>query len=587
MTDNEWMTGFRLATRLYYMNGNLDIPDDAVTKGGYKIGEWIKYTRENVDKLSSFDINNLTSYGMIWSSNRGLHDQFGKMMKKLMKCNKTENGKIPWSEIEKDAQLKKWANLMINGRRECDNAVITLREVDMMSDEGFPWGENWPDKLNEERTWVSKNSYVAQAIRQQCMQIVGNKKVLKEAVINQYKQAGMVLAPVDKNNNKENNDNIKIVEIDKSNWQNRLLNKYLGIDKEKVSNEDKIEYLALIRKSTKTEKEKNFLLMLNDGYDGEAAWIVGDNYSSEIPPSVNTIIRLLNKWVEYGTKTRIDIKNCDLSEYEAQNGMTISSLMNMLVKLTDDEDIILVKNELDIKLYIRYIQELSNKQEKEFKCSEEPDNCIDVTDKSEDKEAVEENVSIEDKKEPEIKADWTVKKPRVWFNKFDDELRQARKKYDITPNTKEEAEELGCVVLTDMIPQAYDNRDRLESKVFRARLRENGFFFIENSSDDILELRKAFNKFLKEIGDRYYGKLESPQARLIVRLLVKVKALGETDAEILKELDKVLTEDFAEYREFIGVYNNIMENGTVDDKDIARRIKNCIPLVLKSKKMRA
>ena len=45
MTDSEWMLGFSIATRLYYTNGNLDIPEDAVTNGGYKIGEWIKYDR--------------------------------------------------------------------------------------------------------------------------------------------------------------------------------------------------------------------------------------------------------------------------------------------------------------------------------------------------------------------------------------------------------------------------------------------------------------------------------------------------------------------------------------------------------------
>lgn len=557
MTDSEWMVGFSIATRIYYSNGNLDIPDDAVTKGGYKIGEWIKYTREHVNQISSFDINNLASYGFIWGTSRGIHNQFHVMYNKLSKLERTEKGIIKLSAMKEDPDLMRWVAMIIEGRKACDNAVITLREIEMLTSIGFPWGDKWPTRQAEESAWVSKNSYAAQAIRDEAMRLASSPKRFMEVP----KPEPVVETQT------------KIVEVDNSTWQERLLRVYLGLAKDEITGKDKLAYLALLRKNSKSESEKNFLRMLNNGVDGEAAWVLGIDNSAEIKPTVKDAIPLLNKWAESEIEAGTDIRTCDLSPYRVENGWQVTALMGLLYNTKSPRDKKLIKDTLNDVLYLRYLDVIeANKQAKKKETAKKVKKAEPTKEKQVEKKAESDS--------------WTVKKPRDWFKMFTYELESEAKNSDIVPNNIDEAALAHNDRLVKLIREAYENKSKLMGKLYINNLRECSFFFIEKSTEDIDKLRKYYKLLMEKFGIRAYSKVESEHSKQIVNLLKEIRTTAVDDG-VLDQIGDLLEMDFADYQGFMKVYKHIMKNGNADEIKIAQEIKRSIPLAMKSKKIRA
>lgn len=560
MTDSEWMLGFSIATRLYYTNGNLDIPEDAVTNGGYKIGEWIKYTRENVDKISAFDINNLASYGFIWGKSRGIHKSFSRMCKKLQTLKKNENGIISLAAIKDDPELVKWVNMIVEGRKACDNAVITLREIEILTSIGFPWGDKWPYRQVEESAWVSKNSMVALAIRNEAMRLAGNNKRSIEIP----KTEPIV--------------ETKVVQIDNSVWQDRLLRVYLGIDKCGVSSDDRLQYLSLLKKDNKSEQEKNFLKMLNNGKAGEAAWIVGKVGSVDFPSTVKEVIPILNNWADSEIKLGTNLRTCDLSKCSVENGWSVEPLMDIIYKAKNEVDKRLIKHTLNATLYLRYL----DVTDKKTKSKAEKTKAKKSVKKAEQKVAH----ALEETKKEKLDNSWTVKKPRDWFKMFTCELERAGKDNVIVPNNVDEAALIHNDRLVELITEAYENRNKLMGKLYINNLREYGFFFIEKSTDDIDKLRRYYKLLMERFGIRAYSKIDSKHSRQIVSLLNDLKTTN-VDEEIINNISNLLEMDFDEYDDFMKVYKHILANGKADEIEIAQEIRRSIPLAMKSKKIRA
>lgn len=569
MTDSEWMLGFSIATRLYYTNGNLDIPEDAVTNGGYKIGEWIKYTRENVDKISAFDINNLASYGFIWGKSRGIHKSFSRMCKKLQTLKKNENGIISLTAIKDDPELVKWVNMIVEGRKACDNAVITLREIEILTSIGFPWGDKWPYRQVEESAWVSKNSMVALAIRNEAMRLAGNNKRSIEIP----KTEPIV--------------ETKVVQVDNSVWQDRLLRIYLGIDKCEVSSEDKLQYLLLLKKDIKSEQEKNFLKMLNNGKAGEAAWIVGKVGSIDFPSTVKEVIPILNNWADSEIKLGTNLRTYDLSKCSVENGWSVEPLMDIIYKAKNEVDKRLIKHTLNATLYLRYLDVTEASTDKKTKSKAEKPKAEKTKAKKSVKKA-EQKVApaLEETKKEKLANGWTVKKPRDWFKMLTCELERAGKDTVIVPNNVDEAALIHNDRLVELITEAYENRNKLMGKLYINNLREYGFFFIEKSTDDIDKLRRYYKLLMERFGIRAYSKIESKHSRQIVSLLNDLKTTN-VDEEIINNISNLLEMDFDEYDDFMKVYKQILANGKADEIEIAQEIRRSIPLAMKSKKIRA
>lgn len=569
MTDSEWMLGFSIATRLYYTNGNLDIPEDAVTNGGYKIGEWIKYTRENVDKISAFDINNLASYGFIWGKSRGIHKSFSRMCKKLQTLKKNENGIISLAAIKDDPELVKWVNMIVEGRKACDNAVITLREIEILTSIGFPWGDKWPYRPAEESAWVSKNSMAALAIRNEAMRLAGNNKRSIEIP----KTEPIV--------------ETKVVQVDNSVWQDRLLRVYLGIDKCGVSSDDRLQYLSLLKKDNKSEQEKNFLKMLNNGKAGEAAWIVGKVGSVDFPSTVKEVIPILNNWADSEIKLGTNLRTCDLSKCSVENGWSVEPLMDIIYKAKNEVDKRLIKHTLNATLYLRYLDVTEASTDKKTKSKAEKPKAEKTKAKKSVKKA-EQKVApaLEETKKEKLANGWTVKKPRDWFKMFTCELERAGKDNVIVPNNVDEAALIHNDRLVELITEAYENRNKLMGKLYINNLREYGFFFIEKSTDDIDKLRRYYKLLMERFGIRDYSKIDSKHSRQIVSLLNDLKTTN-VDEEIINNISNLLEMDFDEYDDFMKVYKHILANGKADEIEIAQEIRRSIPLAMKSKKIRA
>ena len=540
MNDQEWMEGFRIASRIYYDKGSLDIGENAVTKGGFKIGEWLQYNRDNVDLLSAFDISNLTSYGMIWNKNMlGNHRNFFSMLSKLHKCEKNEQGLVEWSEIQKDENLYKWARHMTEARKAMDSAYITLREVDMMTDEGFPWGTNYPTRIVEENSWQSKNEKVAQAIRSEALMLLSNRQKLRE----QLEKHGMSF------NNGAN-----------TGWRAELLNKYLGVTDKPLSKNTVDEYIKSLN-APLSEKEREFFKLLNDSEIGVAAWIVKNDSSTKVSTTIDVLIMELNLYLEQLGNLGADYtKIKDFDNKVTSSGTSVTDMIEMLrSKIIADSSGLIRENVMKRLNPYMWKQFVGKKLPKTDKNKTKTDNDTDTE-----------------------KEKWTIASPKNWFNGFMAELKLAEKNGLVPNNIKETDNEK----LRTMIQVAYANKSKLENRLFITRLNNLGFFFIDKSTKRIDSIRVSYNKFFN-LFKAYADRFGTAHGKDIARALLRVRSGSDNPQELIEELDKYLEADFAEYKEFMRNYRDIMNSGTAREKEIANVIKESIPFVLRSKKMRA
>ena len=75
--DRQWNEGYQEAKRYFDAHGDLNVPADYVSPGGYNLGTWVKrqrYTRHNPEKsgavLTEERIAKLDEIGMRWENRR-------------------------------------------------------------------------------------------------------------------------------------------------------------------------------------------------------------------------------------------------------------------------------------------------------------------------------------------------------------------------------------------------------------------------------------------------------------------------------------------------------------------------------------
>lgn len=157
-----WLEGFSIATKVYFKLGHLDIKENVVTKKGFPIGKWLQWCRDNIEKLSLFEINDLCNYGMIWNNNSlGNHKDFNANLERLKEYRRDG---IVNLDIIKEDDLKEWAMSLFRLRKLCDDTYLTLREVEMLADMGFDWGSKWSPRGVELSQRKEKVSYLLDKI---------------------------------------------------------------------------------------------------------------------------------------------------------------------------------------------------------------------------------------------------------------------------------------------------------------------------------------------------------------------------------------------------------------------------------------
>ena len=74
--DRQWNEGYQEAKRYFDAHGDLNVPAEYVSPGGYNLGNWVKrqrYTRQNPEKscavLTEERIARLDAIGMRWEKN--------------------------------------------------------------------------------------------------------------------------------------------------------------------------------------------------------------------------------------------------------------------------------------------------------------------------------------------------------------------------------------------------------------------------------------------------------------------------------------------------------------------------------------
>ena len=75
--DRQWNEGYQEAKRYFDAHGDLNVPADYVSPGGYNLGNWVKrqrYTRHNPEKscavLTEERIAKLDEIGMRWENRK-------------------------------------------------------------------------------------------------------------------------------------------------------------------------------------------------------------------------------------------------------------------------------------------------------------------------------------------------------------------------------------------------------------------------------------------------------------------------------------------------------------------------------------
>lgn len=446
MDSNKYMEGFVFCTRYYYRYGHLDIPVDAVTNKGFKIGQWLEDLRHDMDDLTSFQINDMSSIGMIWDSSKlGGHRDFSSNLRKLERIAKEHRGEVRVTDITDDESLKKWCENLPVWRAKKDNSLLTMRECELITSVGFIWRaiEN-----TEYTRMTSENSLLVQAIRRDAMNILKEKGYFNQGVRGHKPEE-------DKSEKKEPNIS--------DDWHSVLLSEYLkDKDKRKVTSSIRDIYIAACKISTENSSENVFLRMLNDGQAGFADWIVTYD-RGDLILDITTCVTELNNWCDVYEKLGgvFSSKITNLDALRTERGATVAECLNVL-KQVDNFDTI--------------------------------------------KDALREPIKVLCLSESKVVRKYAYKPVKLvkgeFLEQFIAELSKFGDKYGFIPNNASEVPDdyEDAESLKDIINKAYENKDWLTKTKFYMKVRRGGFFFYDTEPEKPeVAFRKLWWKFVKEI----------------------------------------------------------------------------------------
>lgn len=446
MDSNKYMEGFVFCTRYYYRYGHLDIPVDAVTNKGFKIGQWLEDLRHDIDDLTSFQISDMSSIGMIWDSSKlGGHRDFSSNLRKLERIAKEHRGEVRVTDITDDELLKKWCENLPVWRDKKDNSLLTMRECELITSAGFIWRaiEN-----AEYTRMTAENSLLVQAIRRDAMNILKEKGYFTQGV------RGRKPAE-DKAEKKEANIS--------DDWHSVLLSEYLkDKDKRKVTSSIRDIYIAACKISAENSSENVFLRMLNDGQAGFADWIVTYN-REDLILDIPTCVAELNNWCDVYENLGggFSSKMTNLDKLRTERGKAVSECLNVL-KQVDSFDAI--KDALREPIKVLCLSEIKTSKKSAYK-----------------------PVKF-------VKSEF-LEKLLTELSKFGD-------KYGFIPNMVSEVTDdyEDADNLKDIIKIAYENKDWLTKTKFYMKVRRGGFFFYDAKPEESeVAFRKLWWKFVREI----------------------------------------------------------------------------------------
>lgn len=149
MNLTEWYKFFGVASKVYDKYKHLDIPYNAETRSGIKLGQWLEEQRQNIGELSSGQINDLISIGMIWTIERGdFHDKFTQYKDELLKYSvydKDSGIGLKLLNLNKDSiakdgfNLYEWSKSFETLRELKDDRYMSVAEIGYLSEIGFRW----------------------------------------------------------------------------------------------------------------------------------------------------------------------------------------------------------------------------------------------------------------------------------------------------------------------------------------------------------------------------------------------------------------------------------------------------------------
>lgn len=171
MAQDNWYEMFSICSKVYNRYGHLMISNKAIMQNGLKVGEWIETQRKNVSSLSSFQIADLISIGMVWSlsvdTNKDeiyrigdFHREFQKYKEELLKYSVINNSsfrvvtktlKLDEKSVAKDGfNLFNWVKNFDRLRALNDDRYMTVAEVKWLKEAGYDWKNAFSDKHEEQ-----------------------------------------------------------------------------------------------------------------------------------------------------------------------------------------------------------------------------------------------------------------------------------------------------------------------------------------------------------------------------------------------------------------------------------------------------
>lgn len=146
----QWKQSYEAAKEYYFANGNLAVPREYKTKGGFRLGIWIanqraNYTgkRKEAALLKHWQIDALNSIGMIWDTSYDVKwDDYMKLAIKFYE----ENGHldVPSTYCIDGAELGKWIASVRQKRKnpESSGRSLTDERIKQLDSIGMIWNKD-------------------------------------------------------------------------------------------------------------------------------------------------------------------------------------------------------------------------------------------------------------------------------------------------------------------------------------------------------------------------------------------------------------------------------------------------------------